>query len=670
MSDLAATSDKQALSQLRDVHRRLETFASLCQAAEDAAAEGEVERLLDLAFGARQLRHAISTTQATKIAEPCAEAALLVAESRLASARAKPGDELLHKLHQRSLPDDAGLLASAVGIVALAEAMLPTTWNYEEDLVIFFGNGLDAPAEVLRRLGQERLCVYLPEGEELEYYSDAVLVVHSVEDLYKRLASWAPRQPKRIVSRSLHGGSISVQEQEEVIEAAQLYLGYVQVDRNTSDAFADLWIEQGIKNLPKIVECASVACFDKDFVGKPMVVVAPGPSLSKNIKELHKFKDKAIICTFSHTLSAFAAEGIDPDIVMTVDSNSLQYHFDDFPMTRVGAMVSGATVYPELFELPAPRHITMGANAAFDEWLARLLQENFLLPAGGSVSTSAFSLGLKWKCDPIIFVGLDLSFPGGRYYVETSCDGELTVTTSEHGELVFDGWSQGCLDMRERGGPVGADVQPSFELAGYHGGTVPTSQMFWLFHDWFEKKAKEVGDETTLLNCTEGGAYIEGMEHITLAEAYERYVESADPLEVGATLDERIDGLGAARRQRIQEGILDLIGSVERCLSLVGRCDRLAERAQSDSSLLDELSELETNLSDSLVACRFMSICKQHEIDLAFNRATAAHDVAELLSASRDLYGAVREAGLLVAPKLRRALDEINGKEAQQRSHG
>ena len=59
------------------------------------------------------------------------------------------------------------------------------------------------------------------------------------------------------------------------------------------------------------------------------------------------------------------------------------------------------------------------------------------MPGGGSVATSAFSLSLKWGCDPIVFVGLDLSFPDGKYYVSTSSDGEARARIDGNGIVRF-----------------------------------------------------------------------------------------------------------------------------------------------------------------------------------------------------------------------------------------
>ena len=104
-------------------------------------------------------------------------------------------------------------------------------------------------------------------------------------------------------------------------------------------------------------------------------------------------------------------------------------------------LVNAATVHPSLFELPAQRVLTLSANCAIDDWIFDGVGEDASVPGGGSVATSAFSLALRWGCDPIVFVGLDLSFPGGEYYVETSVDGAARASVDDDGHLAVKGWS-------------------------------------------------------------------------------------------------------------------------------------------------------------------------------------------------------------------------------------
>ncbi|MBI2399733.1 MAG: motility associated factor glycosyltransferase family protein [Deltaproteobacteria bacterium] len=71
-------------------------------------------------------------------------------------------------------------------------------------------------------------------------------------------------------------------------------------------------------------------------------------------------------------------------------------------------------------------------------------------------------------------------------------------------------------------------------LKGLDGKPVPSKFDWVTFHQWFENYAaflKSEGFAVRMINATEGGAYIEGMEHTALAEVIEKYVKNEIRLE-------------------------------------------------------------------------------------------------------------------------------------------
>jgi hypothetical protein len=122
---------------------------------------------------------------------------------------------------------------------------------------------------------------------------------------------------------------------------------------------------------------------------------------------------------------------------------------------------------------------------------------------------------------------LDLSFPGGEYYVKSSVDGDTYASVDEDGHLAVNGWSKGFKQMKASGGPA-APRERSIMLPGWHGGEVPSSFMFSMFHRWFVEKMREVNAMgVSVYNCTEGGAFIPGMDHRPLAELIATFTERA-----------------------------------------------------------------------------------------------------------------------------------------------
>jgi hypothetical protein len=134
------------------------------------------------------------------------------------------------------------------------------------------------------------------------------------------------------------------------------------------------------------------------------------------------------------------AAGVTPDLVLTVDPQDVRYHFAGCDVSG-SCLVNAVTAHPALFELPARRFLTLSANGAIDDWMFERIGESPVVPGGGSVATSALSLALRWGCDPIVFVGLDLAFADGRYYVATSSDGDARAEVDGDGVVRVAGWS-------------------------------------------------------------------------------------------------------------------------------------------------------------------------------------------------------------------------------------
>jgi len=555
------------------------------------------------------------------------EAASLTIDARMAEA-------MMQNWLDRPLPGDARLLASPLGVAVLAEALLPPVWDFDSDLVILVGSELAPAAEVLGDLGQRRT-ILVGEG------SAAAICVASPEEVTAAVRTLVPNPPSRLTVRAVHGTDPELVER--VADAARDALSDLRIHRNTVRAFSRTWLEQGTANLPALARWPSVAALDGALANVPMVIVAPGPSLAKNVAQLRELKGTAIICAFSHSLKPVLAAGVVPDIVMTVDPQDVRYHFAGCDLSET-CLVNAATVHPALFDLPARQFLTLSANCAIDDWMFDGLGEQAVVAGGGSVATSAFSLALRWGCDPIVFVGLDLSFPGGEYYVASSTDGRARAVVDQRGMMRVDGWSEGFQAMKAAGGPA-APSERVVELPGWHGGTVPSSFMFALFHRWFVETAKHVG-ATSVYNCTEGGAFIAGMDHRPLAE-------------VAATLSTHVDIAAtiasapadrAARAAKLDRHLMGyLIG--------LGRVRRLTAKARELIAAGDtgpRLERVERTLSRALAPLGFVSLLAQREVDRAHDIARRAGTTEDYLHASSALLATLTEVIDSLEPLFRR----------------
>ncbi|MCX5742130.1 MAG: DUF115 domain-containing protein [Proteobacteria bacterium] len=560
-----------------------------------------------------------------------------VVEVTALALRVRAAELVLQQWLDRELPRVAELQTTPLGAAAIADVMLPSVWEVEGDLCVLVGPGLALVGAILRALGQRRIVVL--RGDLV----DGAIAVETEAELKAAVRTLGPCPPLRIAVRG------PAEPAELATTAAREALSDLRIHRNTVHAFSQTWIDHGLANLPALARHPSVATLGDRLRGLPMVVVAPGPSLAKNAHLLRELEGRAVICAVGHALKPVIAAGVRPDLVLTVDPQDVRYHFAGCDLSRT-TVVNAATVDPRLFELPAAGFVTLSANCSIDDWLFEGLGEDAAIPGGGSVATTAMGLALRLGCSPIIFVGLDLAFPGGQYYVATSHDGGARAVVDDHGGMVVQGWSADFRAMKASGGPAAPSERvielPAWTLDGEStDATVPSSFMFGLFHRWFVERLASV--TTRVINCTEGGAAIPGMEHRRLADVIATLPTGVD---ARAILD------GVALDHRREQRIVDRFTAIARGLR---RSRGLARRALASGNDEARLGRLERALARSLEPLGFASLLAQHEIERANGVAQHTGDASDYLAASRVLFQTIVGVVDRLEPAIRDALQTV-----------
>ncbi|HOC92263.1 MAG TPA: DUF115 domain-containing protein [bacterium] len=240
------------------------------------------------------------------------------------------------------------------------------------------------------------------------------------------------------------------------------------------------------------------------FKDKAVIVVAPGPSLEKNVHELKRAKGKALIIACDTATRILLKHGVESDVVVTIDYQPLNF------LKLRGVDTSFAYLFPSLEVTPyAPmnhtgRMFTYYHNDVSERLFTEILGNKGLVKTGGSVLTDAFSIARHMGANPIILAGVDLGFPGMRWYAEGSY---------EEGKFT-DNLRANKVDM--------------IEIEDVFGNPMITYKSFYEFLKWFKKTIRTMGN-TTVVDATEGGAKIEGSLIMTMSDAIDKYVAQGDP---------------------------------------------------------------------------------------------------------------------------------------------
>lgn len=230
----------------------------------------------------------------------------------------------------------------------------------------------------------------------------------------------------------------------------------------------------------------------------PVIIVAAGPSLDKNIDALKKAQGKAFIMVVDAALRTVLKTGIKPDMVCTVDPNSPDRFFDGVDLNGI-IWACTRTSRKKVVEQYGEDIFYYGSY--YRGWNETLENEmGYAIPSfasGGSVSAEAFMIALYLGFRKLVFIGQDLAFTGGQSHTK-----EVIGTFGDNKEYI--------------------QRRKIVEVEGIDGTILETDFQMWYYKQWFEKVIHINGNLIEVIDATEGGAKIEGTVNQTLAETIEQ----------------------------------------------------------------------------------------------------------------------------------------------------
>lgn len=301
-----------------------------------------------------------------------------------------------------------------------------------------------------------------------------------------------------LVHMAVHPNYVNLfsEQFQNILEEIQKLNQMSLVEQNTIVRFSNTPAENEIALLPYLAESYNLAQLFKSLPsGVPAIIVAAGPSLSKNIKEIKNAKNRALIIAIDTSVKLLLEEGIIPDIYITVDARKPLTLFSDDRIHDIPVCVVPYAV-PEAFEKQRSRvFVSLGAT-----YCGRICQqmgkELGFLGNGGTVAHDAFVLAVEAGMSPIILVGQDLAYTGEQTHAKGVAYG-VAITGEEEEETIW--------------------------VEDIYGKPVRTIVNLNLYKEWYENQIKMVTGPKNIrvIDATEGGAKIEGTEIKRLKDVIE-----------------------------------------------------------------------------------------------------------------------------------------------------
>lgn len=391
----------------------------------------------------------------------------------------------------------------------------------------------------------------------------------------------------------------------------------ISVGNDSRDSI--IGISHHIQNLPDVVKSPTLIELLAHLKGKDTaIIVATGPSLSKQLPYLKQIQDYATIFCIDASFPILAKEGIKPDIVFSLERVDLTARFyEDTPKEAHKDVIFAITsiVHKRLKESLKGDIVQyslrpFGYTNYFD------IPEYGYLGIGMSAANMAYELVVHSRFKRCIIIGQDLAF--GE-------DG-----TSHAKDAVY-GTNEISPEAMEKKGQ-------KIMVEKYGGGGMVESTKIWkLFLTFYERDIANTPYPIEVINATEGGARIHGTKEIPFSEAIKLIdtskkkslitltyptaeKSSANLAKVRQKTQEWID-LGLKDKAFVEEVFLEVAALTERFEEL-NQANRLNElKSEELQKCIDRIQEVKELFDDKRFRECFMDALQSYifhqEMDIA-----------------------------------------------------
>ena len=380
---------------------------------------------------------------------------------------------------------------------------LPNDWKFESDVAVL----INPPSEVifnsLIKKGQRQIISFetqgfkrvnsLPSVDGVSIYS-----CHNAEDvvyaftLIQSIADKISVVPCAVLPDNAKNIKATIHEAIKRGKETRFE------NTRTVSKFGSSWAGNVITNLNFVTKAHNIHDIELKSA-ESAVIVASGPSLNKNVSHLAKIQKDVFIISALRSLPVLQSAGVDPDLVIQLDAENdrVAENFDPKSLKKIKNFLFEPIIHPAFLKITAEQYIWSLSQHYFDvHSFFQTKPTPFNVP---SVSIYGLCLSKFLGFKNLCFIGQDLAADDEKDYA----DGATQLLPSHTSTKMF-----------------------NIEVPGFYGETVKTRNSFnyqiKLCSDLASKWKSEMPN-LKLINATEGGAFIDGFEHITLKNFHKSY---------------------------------------------------------------------------------------------------------------------------------------------------
>lgn len=382
------------------------------------------------------------------------------------------------------------------------DSIIGSSWNLDRDVVYLDPTLFDREKfeEFLIKVGQKRY-FFLPSDRDIveQSFGSTLSPALAVE----KLGIILPERVEFFINPERDQGGYFEKEIRD-------RLAELKISRNTIKRFEGVWLENIISGVSSYHKCLCASKLKQVISGRNVLVISPGPSLSKCADELRAKRNNFIFLAVAQAVPALNAMNITPDYVMVVDPTDYSNVLDGLDYDNVEGLIAYEAVHKNFLASAFRRtYIISPSSSPIENY--RLLGGRPVDLMGGSVSVNACSLAITFGARVVGVIGQDLCLPGGAQYSADSADKKSLVG----GRLVKDEFGNPYLQSLKDG-----SLRELYVVSGREGEDLLTPPDY--YH--YRMQLQEIADfairesDIQLINFSVGGSQIDGFENMDMSQ--------------------------------------------------------------------------------------------------------------------------------------------------------
>lgn len=312
----------------------------------------------------------------------------------------------------------------------------------------------------------------------------------------EKFDSWEPLIDEGTLTRNTN-------EVREFYKIIGEQLNIRNLNKSTNLIMSKYFVRNTLINAPLALKTIQLSSRKESSSENPVLIVATGPSLDKQLPILKKYQDLYTIIAVDTAWPILSKNSITPDYLVALDPTSQpSWELNSIDENTFFTVDAGCA--PGLVWSNDKNHVFTASYEPSARILSRMGIAIERMETGGSVATTAFNIGRHLGGKPIILIGQDLALTDGR----------------DHAEGYLFKYAENVLDRAKKTG---------FMVEGYHGDQVETERQLLYYKLWYENVIAASPD-LMVINATEGGAKISGCLQIpfdTVSKELKQFIKKA-----------------------------------------------------------------------------------------------------------------------------------------------